>query len=105
MEDVLQQPLFDNDLIPLLIPNPLQQVITHIKRAIAMTNCSCISNFWDVGCGNWKEFGMIRTQRTQRTIMLIMARKIIIASIPWNLNNEFACLTKGDWVSITWHYH
>jgi hypothetical protein len=96
LEEVLQQPLFDNDFIPLLIPNPLRQATTHIRRAITTVGCSCINNFWNASCGNWKEFGMIRIRRTQKTIMLIMVRKNFIASIPWNLKNEFACLTEGD---------
>ncbi len=37
-----------------------------------MIGCSCIDNFWDANYGNWKEFGMIKTQTT---IMLIMAKK------------------------------
>jgi hypothetical protein len=84
LEEVLQQPLFDNDLIPFFIPNPLRQATTHIRRAIATTGYSCINNFWDASCGNRKEFGMIRIRKT---IMLIMVRKNFIASIPWNLKN------------------
>ncbi len=98
LEEVFQQPLFDNDFIPFLVPNPLRQATTHIRRAITMACCSCISNFRDANCGNWKEFGMIRIWRT---IVWIMVRKMFIASIPWNLKNEFAYLTKGDWVNIT----
>ncbi len=93
LEEVLQQPLFDNDLIPFLIPHPLRQATTHTRRVIAMVGCSRISNFWNASCGDWKELDMIRIRRTATSIA---TKNILIASIPWNLNNEFIHLTEGD---------
>jgi hypothetical protein len=93
LEEVLQHPLFDNDLIPFSVPHFLQQVITHTRRVIAMNSFSHINSFWNASCGNWKEFNMIGTRWTATSIMTI---NIYIASIPWSLNNEFVDLTKGD---------
>lgn len=58
LEEVLQQPLFDNDLIPFPVPH-LQQATTHTRKVIAMASCSRINNFWNASCGDWKELDMI----------------------------------------------